>query len=151
MVAHYLKAGRICWSPMGLLAVIFAYLSAVAAIVIFFLMSADALLYHPHHQAPNPHSEIVVAAKIDPLDMKKAPRPPRRAAEVRAIPQRSTATEYRRKSDLSNTRFDEQRKRALRRSAHARNWALRREPGEGRHALGYAEEPAAPFGNDPFR
>ena len=51
---------------MGLLASIFAYLSAVAAIIVFFLMSADALLNHARHQATNPPSELVTAAKINP-------------------------------------------------------------------------------------
>ncbi len=135
---------------MGLLAAIFAYLSAVAAIIVFFLMSADALLYHSHDHATNRRSEIMTVARADPLKM-AAPRRSHGAAEVRTIPQRSVAAEYRRKPALANMRFAEQRRPALRREAQARYWALHRERRAAPLALGYAEEPAAALGYGPSR
>jgi hypothetical protein len=56
---------------------------------VFVLVSADALLYHPHHHATNPRSELVTAAKIDPHKPKAATPPPQRPANVAAIAQRS--------------------------------------------------------------
>jgi hypothetical protein len=136
---------------MGILASIFAYLSAVAAIIVFVLMSADALLYHPHHHATNPRSELVTAAKIDPHKPKAAAPPPQRPANVAAIPQRSAATEYRRRADLTNTRIAEQRRLALHRAQQARYWALHRGRAAAPRALGFAEEPTPRFGDESWR
>jgi hypothetical protein len=73
---------------MGLLASFAAYLSVVAAIVIGFLMSADALLHDSHQLAANQRPEIITAAKTDLLKTKNAVKPSRNAAEQRAIPQK---------------------------------------------------------------
>lgn len=135
---------------MGFLASIFAYVSAIAAIIVFFLMSADALLYHPRHHATT-RSELVTAAKIGPYNPGKAAQPPQRSANNAAIPQRGTVAEYRRKAAVSNNRFEEQHRRALRREQQARYWAPRREHAAAPRALGYAEEPALPFGDEPWR
>lgn len=147
-IAHYPGGGLDIAVVMALLAAIFAYLSAVVAIIVFFLMSADALLYRPHHGATNPWSEIVAAAKVDPLKM-KVPQPARSIAE--AIPQRSAAAEYRRRSAASNMRFAEQHKRAFEREARARYGVRRQQRAAPPLALGYAEEPAAEIGYGPWR
>jgi hypothetical protein len=137
---------------MGFLASIFAYLSAISAIIVFFLMVADALLYHPHHHAANPRSELIsAAAKIDPHKPNKAARPLQRSAGVASIPQSGAPTEYRRRTDPSNTRFEDQRRRALRREQQAKYWELRRERAPAPLALRYAEEPAPQFGDEPRR
>lgn len=133
---------------MGLLASIVAYLSVVAAIVIGFMMSADALLNHSRHQATNPRPEITTAAKADSLKIKKAAKPPRNTAELRAIPRKSMATEYRRKTALSNTRLREQRKRTVQK-AQRRYWPRHRKSAAAPRALGYAEEPR--FSGDAWR
>jgi hypothetical protein len=134
---------------MGLLASIFAYLSAVAAIIVFFLMSADALLNHAHHQAINPPSELVTAATINPHKLNNVARAAQKTAD--AIPKTGTAIEYRRKEDLSNTRGEERHSRALRLEQEARNWALRRERTAGSLALGYAQGPVRRFGDESWR
>lgn len=133
---------------MGLLASIVAYLSVVAAIVIGFMLSADALLNHSHHQAIEPRPEITTAAKADTLKTKKAAKPSRNTAELRAIPKKSTATEYRRKTALSDTRVREQHKRTMH-EAQRRYWPLHREPAAASRAFGYAEE--SRFGGDAWR
>jgi hypothetical protein len=134
---------------MALLASIFAYLSAVAAIIVFFLMSADALLNHAHHQATSPPSELVTAATINPHKLNKVAHAAQKTAD--AIPKTGTAVEYRRKADLSNTRLDERHSRVLRREQEARNWAPRREHAPASLALGYAQEPVRRFGDAPWR
>jgi hypothetical protein len=137
---------------MGLLASIFAYLSAISAIIVFFVMAADALLYHPHHRAANPQPELITAAaKIDPRKLDKAAQPPQRTADVAGIPKSGALAEYRRRSDLSNTRFEDRRRRTLRREQQARYWELRRDRAAAPLALGYAEEPAPQFGDEPRR
>jgi hypothetical protein len=139
---------------MGLLASIVAYLSVVAAIVVGFLMSADALLYHSYHRASNPRPEITMAARLDSSQMKTAAKPPRKTApprkpaEQQAIPRRSMATEYRRKIELSNTRAREPRKRTVH-EVQRRYLPLYREHAAEPRALGYAEEPR--FGGNPWR
>jgi hypothetical protein len=140
-IAHYCSGGGVGRSHMGLLASIVAYLSVVAAIVIGFLLSADALLQHSHQVAADQRQEITVAAKTDALKTKKAVKPSRNTAEQRTIPQRSTATEYRRKAELSNTRSREPRKRTVSGQRQRRYWALQRERVGAPRALGYAEEP----------
>ena len=130
---------------MGLLASIIAYLSVVAAIVVGFLMSADALLHHSHQLAADQRQEIITAAKTDSLKTKKAVKPSRNTAEQRAIPQKSTAAEYRRKTELSNTRPRDVHKREARRG----NWPVSHQPAAAPRALGYAEEPR--FSGDPWR
>jgi hypothetical protein len=132
---------------MGLLASIVAYLSVVAAIVIGFMLSADALLNHSHHQATEPRPEITTAAKADTLKTKKAAKSPHNTAELRAIPRKSMATEYRRKT-LSDTRFREQHKRSAH-EAQRRYWPLHRAPAAAPRAFGYAEE--SRFGGDAWR
>ncbi len=134
---------------MGLLASIFAYLSAIAAIIIFFLMSADALLNHAHHEATNPRSELVTAATINPHKLNKVAGAGQKAAD--AIPKTGIAVEYRRKVRLSNTRSEERHSRASRREQEVRNWALRREQAGAPVALGYAQEPVRRFGDEPWR
>lgn len=137
---------------MGFLASIFAYLSAISAIIVFFVMAADALLYHPHHHAANPRPELITAAaKIDPHKPNKAAQPPQRTAGVGGIAQSGAAAEYRRRTDLSNTRFEDRRRRALRREQQARYWQLRRERAPAPLTLGYAEEPSPQFGDEPRR
>ncbi len=136
---------------MGILASIFAYLSALAAIIAFFLMSADALLYHAHHQAANPPPEPIAAAKINPDKPNKAAHQPQWTADAGAIAKTGAAAEYRRKADLSNARFEEQHRRAWRREHEARYRALRRERAAAPLALGYAQEPAPRFGDEPWR
>ena len=138
-------AARARRSLMGLLASIIAYLSVVAAMVIGFLMSADALLHHSHRLAADQRQEIITAAKTDLLKTKKAVKPSRNTAEQRTIPQRSTAAEYRRKTELSNTRSHEPHKREAQRGS----WPLYRQPASAPRALGYAEEPR--FSGDPWR
>lgn len=133
---------------MGLLASNVAYLSVVAAIVIGFMMSADALLNHSHHQATNPRPEITTAAKANSLKTKKAAKPPRNTAEIRAIPRKSMAAEYRRKTEPSNTRSREPHKRTVH-EAQRRYWPLHREPAAAPRALGYAEE--SRFSGDAWR
>lgn len=130
---------------MGLLASIVAYLSVVAAIIIGFLMSADAVLNHSRQLAAEQRPEIITAAKTDALKTKKAVKPSRNAAEQRAIPRRSTAAEYSRKAEVSNTRSHEPHKREARRGY----WRLDRQVAPGPRALGYAEEPR--FSGDPWR
>jgi hypothetical protein len=134
---------------MGLLASIFAYLSAVAAIIILFLMSADALLNQAHHQATNPRSELVTAATINPHKLGKVAPAAQNSAD--AIPKTGTAVDYRRKVRLSNTRLEERHGRALRREQEARNWALGRERATAPLALGYAQEPVPRSGDVPWR
>jgi hypothetical protein len=134
---------------MGHLAAIFAYLSAVAAIIVFFLMSADALLNHAHHQETNPRSELVTAATINSYKLGKAAHAARKAAD--AIPKTGTAVEYRRKVRLSNSRLDERHSRALRREQEARNSAPRRERAAGSLALGYVQEPMRRSDDEPWR
>jgi len=129
---------------MGLLASIVAYLSVVAAIVIGFLMSADALVHHSRQLAANQRPEIIAAAKTDSLKTKKAWKPSRNTAEQRTIPQKSTATEYRRKAELSR----EPHKRTVYEARRAYG-PLYREPASAPRALGYAEQP--PFSGDPWR
>jgi hypothetical protein len=136
---------------MGILASIFAYLSAVAAIIVFVLMSADVLLYHPHHHTTNPRPELVTAAKIDPHEPETATPRPQRPANVAAIPQRSAVTEYRRRADLTNTRIEEQHRRALHRAQQARYWAPRRGRAAAPLALGYADDPTRRFGDESWR
>jgi len=134
---------------MGLLASIVAYLSLVAAIVIGFLMSADALLHHSHQLAADQRQELITAAKTDTLKTKKTVKPSRNTAEQRTIPQKSTATDYRRQAELSNTRSRELHKRTASGQAQKRYWALQRERVSAPRALGYAEEPR--FSGDPWR
>jgi len=126
---------------MGLLASIVAYLSVVAAIVIGFLVSADALLHHSHQLAASQRSEITTAAKTDALKTKKT-------VEQRTIPQRSMAAEYRRKTELSNTRSREPHKRTVR-EARRGYWPPYRQPAAAPPALGYAQEPR--FSGGPWR
>jgi hypothetical protein len=133
---------------MGLLASIVAYLSVVAAIVIGFLMSADALRQHSHQLAAAARPEILTAAKTDTRKTKTAVKPSRSAAEQRAIPQKSTAAEYRRKAELSNTGVRAPHKRTVH-EARRGHWPLYREPAPAPRALGYAEEPR--FSGDPWR
>jgi hypothetical protein len=130
---------------MGLLASIFGYLSAVAAIIIFFLMSADALLNHAHHQATNPRSELVTAAIINPHKLGNIAHAAQESAD--AIPETGTAVEYRRKARLSNTGSEERHSRALRREQEARDRALRRERATAPLTLGYAQEPVPRSGD----
>ena len=145
-IAHYCTGGGGQFrSPMGLLASIVAYLSVVAAIVIGFLFSADALVQHSHH-VTNPRPEITTAAKAGSLKAKKTAKPSRKTAEQRAIPQKSTVTAYRRKTELSNSR--EPHKRTVH-EAHRRYWPLYRDRTAAPRALGYAEEPR--FSGDPWR
>jgi len=125
---------------MGLLASIVAYLSLVAAIVIGFLMSADALLHHSHQLAADQRQELITAAKTDTLKTKKPVKSSRNTAEQRAIPQRSTATEYRRKAEFSNSRVREPHKRTTH-EARRGYGPLYSEPASAPRALGYAEEP----------
>lgn len=132
---------------MGLLASIVAYLSVVAAIVIGFIMSADALLHHSHHHAINPGPEIAAAAKADTVKTKKAVKPARKTVELRAIPQRSTVTAYRRKTELSNSRREPHKGTVH--DAQRRYWPPQREHTAAPRALGYADEP--PFSGDPWR
>jgi hypothetical protein len=136
---------------MGLLASIVAYLSVVAAIVVGFLMSADALISHSHHLAANPQPEIAMAAKTETLKTNKTVKPSRNIAEQRAIPRRSTATEYRRKTELSNTQSHEPHKHTVHHEAQRRYWAQYRdrERAAASRALGYAEEPQ--FSGSPWR
>lgn len=131
---------------MGLLASIVAYLSVVAAIVIGFLMSADAVINHSHHLT-NPPPEMTTA-EADSLKAKKAAKPPRKTAELRAIPQKSIATDYRGKTALSNTRNREPHKRNMH-EAQRRYWPLPQEHAAAPRAFGYAEE--SRFGGDPWR
>jgi hypothetical protein len=131
---------------MGLLASIVAYLSVVAAMVIGFMMSADALLNHSRHQPTNPRPEITTAAQAS-LKGRKAAKPPRKTVELRTIPQRSMATAYRRK-ELSNTPVHEPHKRIVH-EAQRRFFPPQRQDAAARHALGYADEPQ--FGGDPWR
>jgi len=133
---------------MGLLASIVAYLSVVAAIVIGFLMSADALVHHSRQLAANQRPEIITAAKTDSLKTKKAWKPSRNTAEQRTIPQKSTATEYRRKAELSHTQSREPHKRTVYEAPRAYG-PLYREPASAPRALGYAEQP--PFSGDPWQ
>src|ERR1700758_3501362 len=100
---------------MGLLASIVAYLSVVAAIVIGFLMSADALVNHCRQLAADQRQEIITAAKTYSLKTKKAVKPSRNAAEQRTIPRRSMVTEYRPKAEVLNTRSHEPRRHEVRR------------------------------------
>ena len=123
---------------MGLLASIVAYLSVVAAIVIGFLFSADALIHHSHH-VTNPRPEITTAAKAGSLKTKKTAKPSRNTAELGAIPQKSTATAYRRKAELSNSRREPHRRTVH--EAQRRYWPLYGERAAAPRALGYAEEP----------
>ena len=132
-------------SLMGLLVSIVAYLSVVAAIVVGFLLSADALLHHSHRLAADQRQEIITAAKTDSLKTKKAVKPARNNAEQRTIPQRSTSAEYRRKTRLSNTRSHEPHEREARRGS----WPLYRQADPAPRALGYADEPR--FSGDPWR
>jgi hypothetical protein len=134
---------------MGLLASIFAYLGAVAAIVLFFLMSADAVLNHAHHKATNPPPELVTAAKINPHSLNKVAEAPQKNAD--AIPKTGVAAEYRRTAGLSNTRLEVRYRRALRRERQARDWALRRERAATPLDLGYAQEPVGRFGDESWR
>ena len=126
---------------MGLLASIVAYLSVVAAIVIGFVMSADVLLHRSHELAANARPEITAAAKTKSLKTKKVVEPARNAAEQRTIPRRSTATEYRRKTEPLSTRSREPHHRIVRSEAPRPYWVLHGEPAAGARALGYAEEP----------
>lgn len=128
---------------MGLLASIFGHLSAVAAIIVFFPMSAGALLYHPHHHATNPRSALITATNVGPHKPSKA-TPPKRTTDTGAIPQTAAAAEYRRKADLSNTRFEERHQCALRKEQEASEWALCGTHATAPLALGYAEEPTPP-------
>ena len=133
---------------MGLLASIVAYLSVVAAIVIGFLMSADALLHHSRQLAADQRQEIITAVKTDLLKAKKAVKPSRNNAEQRTIPQKSTAAEYRRNAELSNTRSREPHKRTVHEARRGYE-PLYHEPAPAPRAFGYAEEPR--FGGDPWR
>jgi hypothetical protein len=132
---------------MGLLASVVAYLSVVGAIVVGFLMSADALLQHSHQRATNPRPEITTAAKLGSSTMKKAAKPLRNAAEQQAIPQRSMAMAYRRKMELPNPRIREPHKRPMH-EARRRSWPLQRQHAAAPRALGYAEAPR--FSGDTF-
>ena len=138
---------------MELLASIFAYLSTVAAIIVFFLMSADALPHHPHHRATNPRSELITAAEIGPHKPSKAARSLQHSAETGAVPQPRATIEYRRQPDLSKARLDEQHRRALRKELQWRDWAQRAARDAAPLALRHAEEHAPRFGeesrNDP--
>jgi hypothetical protein len=134
---------------MGLLASIFAYLSAVAAIIVFFLMSADALLNHAHRQTTNPRPELVTVLKINSHKPNKAAHAPQQTAD--AIPKTSAAAEYRRTADLSNTRSQERHRRVLRRGQQARDWAFRRDHAAAPLAIGYAREAVPRFSDAPRR
>jgi hypothetical protein len=131
---------------MGLLASIVAYLSVVAAIVIGFLMSADAVINHSHHLT-NPRPEIN-AAETDAVKAKKAAKPPRKTVELRAIPQKSIATDYRRQTALSNPHIHEPHKRTMH-EAQRRYWPLHQGHAAAPRVLGYAEE--SRFSGDPWR
>jgi len=124
---------------MGLLASIVAYLSVVAAIVIGFMLSADALLSHSHHQATNLRPELTAAAKADTVKTKKVAKSPHNTAELRAIPRKSMATDYRRKTAPSDARVRQQHERTMH-EAQRRYWPLHREPAAARRAFGYAGE-----------
>lgn len=134
-------------SVMGLLASIVAYLGVVAAIILGFLMSADAVLIHSRHQATDPRPELSsVAANADSLKTKKAAKPRRHSAEVRTIPQKSTAAEYRRKAELSNNHREP--------AAHTGHEAHKQYWPHGLyaaapHAMGYADERR--FSAEPWR
>jgi hypothetical protein len=100
---------------MAILASIVAYMSALGAIIVFFLMSANALLYHPHHHMTTPQSELITASSINPDKPNKNAHAPQWTADAGAVPEAGAAADYRRRADLSNTRFEEQHTRALRR------------------------------------
>jgi hypothetical protein len=131
-------------SLMGLLASIVAYLSVVAAIVVGFLLSADALLYHSRHLATDPRPQITAAVKADSLKTKKIAKPSRKAAELRAIPKKSTAAEYRRKAELSDTRREPHKRTAQ--ETQRRYGLTYREHAPAPRVFGYAEEPR--YGGD---
>lgn len=129
---------------MGLLASIVAYLSVVAAIVIGFLMSADAVINHSHHLT----KPEITAAETDAMKANKVAKPPRKTVELRVIPQKSIATDYRRKTALSNPRIHEPHKRTVH-EAQRRYWPLHQGRAAAPRSLGYAEE--SQFGGDPWR
>lgn len=124
---------------MGLLASIVAYLSVVAAIVTGFMLSVDALRNHSH-QVTEPRPEITVAAKAYSPKTKKAARQPGNAAELRAIPRRSMATDFHRKTDLSNRGGHEAHKRTEH-EAQRRYAPSDREHAGAPRLFGYAQEP----------
>jgi hypothetical protein len=131
---------------MGLLASIVAYLSVVAVIVGGFVISADVLLNHSRHQtAASP--EITRAVQAGSLGAKATAKPSRNSAEF-AIPKRSTAAEYRRKTELSSTRGRDERKHPTR-EAHKQYGPHEREHAAAPRVFGYAQEPR--FGGDPWR
>lgn len=144
---------------MDLLASIFAYLGAVAGIVVAVALSYNSLM----HYAPRmPQAMTAVVAKASapkvpkPKSMRKAEiggarvhvnRSPADDAKTRiAAPQRLNRARQRSRQLASE--------RSRRRLAHGlrsspKEWAYRPSP-RAPYALGYAEVPRAPFGNSGF-
>lgn len=157
---------------MGLLASIFAYLLAVTAIVVAYLMSFDAFLYRPDRAMVSRPAITSVSnpglVKAKKMPQKKMPQTnadqtrsaARNTSEARTIPNKSTAAEFRRRTYARTSLYERHAPRRLdekramsepRNSEHAKSERATPSPAQQRraapYALGYAEEPASRFGN----
>jgi hypothetical protein len=132
-----------CGSSMGLIASIFAYLSAVTVLVAALLTSFDAFLYPP---GPATIGQQTVAAAAKPS---VAPSTSMwTTSSVRpASPTVTEAAAGDPHAGSENTVSERPRVRRSVRQERASNWLSQQEP----KALGYAEEPSASFLYDRFQ
>ena len=151
---------------MDLLASIFAYCGAVAALIVAIAMSYDALVYAPLHHRIGPSQTLVVAAK--PTATENAAKPSAALARggLASLPARQrdgrgiAASEPAAQADVTLRTANARRssaehhaltqRRFLRRQTRPdrpREWASRQWPDR----LGYADEPHAVFDYEPFQ
>jgi len=130
-------------SSMGLVASIFAYLSAVTMLVAALLMSFDAFLYPPGQTTI---SQQTTAALAKP-SATPPPSMPATSSVRSASPAVTEAAADDPHAGSENAAAQRARERRLVRAARARNWVFQKES----KALGYAEEPSASFLYDRFQ
>jgi hypothetical protein len=128
---------------MGLIASIFAYLSAVTALVVALLMSFDALLYPA--AAPTVGRPTVAAAAKPSVSQSASMSTTSTARPVAPGVTEAAADDP--QAGPENAISQRPRVRRVVHQGRAKNWFLQQEP----KALGYAEEPSASFLYDRFQ
>jgi hypothetical protein len=128
---------------MGLIASIFAYLSAVTVLVVVLLMSFDAFLY-PAGQ--NTIGQQTIAATAKP-GVSQSTSTPSASNSRPTSPIVTEAAADDPPTGSANMVPQKPRVRRLVRQARMKNWIFQQQP----NALGYAEEPSASFLYDRFQ
>lgn len=143
---------------MDILASILAYFGTVAAIFLALAMSYNAVVYAPLHSITAQHALAVVAKPIPAKAAAKRPADAQRdtaEAEARPMTRSLVVTRTRHEAPpaarlkaerLRNAMLRKEYLRHLQQQVRARQFAAAPPAG----ALGYADEPRAVFGDDPF-